>query len=123
MATELRQTSIAKEDEARGSAPLPPTRPAFVLFEVCTRAAWQAVKAPTLRTQQQAWGVVGASVHMCMSWGGVCVGSYVPWYWLRMVELLCACLCVCWGGGGWWVGLYHGVSIEVRCVIGMYAPV
>lgn len=104
MATELRQTSIAKEDEARGSAPLPPTRPAFVLFEVCTRAAWQAVKAPTLRTQQQAWGVVGASVHMCMSWGGVCVGSYVPWYWLRMVELLCACLCVCWGGGGGVVG-------------------
>lgn len=45
--------SIAKEEEARGSAPLPPTHPAFVLIEVCTQAAWQAVKAPTLQTQQQ----------------------------------------------------------------------
>lgn len=38
---------------------------------------------------------------------------------LRMAKLLCPCL----GGGGRLLGVYQCMSIEVRCVTGMYAPV
>lgn len=33
---------------------------------------------PTLQTQQQACGVMGASVHLCMSWGVVWCGLMCP---------------------------------------------
>lgn len=75
---EPRQTSIAKEDEAGGSAPLPPTQPAFVLFEVCTRAAWRAAEAPT-RTDTAASSGFQEPVCTCVRPGKLGVGLGYSW--------------------------------------------
>lgn len=84
MAAEPRQTSIAKEDETRGSAPsLRLARPAFVLFEVCTRAAGPLWRRPGARTQQRPQGLEIKCTHACASgrgYGGTC--------WIRMLVCL-----------------------------------
>lgn len=80
----------------------PPCIPsAFVLFEVCTRAAWKAVEAPTPRTQRQARSLGKQCAQVCASWGRGCGGPPLDSLFLgaglRTVELLRACL---WWGAG-----------------------
>lgn len=73
----------AKEDEAGAQRPPPCIRSAFVLFEVCTRAACRAVEAPTPRTQRQAQSLGRLCAHVCASWGRGVWSSLAshPWCW------------------------------------------
>lgn len=108
MAAEPRQTSIAKEDETGGSAPsLPLARPAFVLFEVCTRAAGPQWMRPAARTQQRPRGLESKCTQACprgKTYGGHVLDVHACMYKGKAME-------------------YTSGSTAVRCAIGMCIPV
>lgn len=93
---EPRQTSIAKEDEAGGSA-LPAS--VFVLLRSAPKAClqWGSGGAPPRGTQRQAQSLGKLCVHMCVlpgeGGGGPSWLSH-PWCWAENGASACACL--------WW---------------------
>jgi hypothetical protein len=129
VAVEPRHTSITKEDEAGGSAPSHPTvrSPGLCSLPRSAPALLAGSRGAHPHGHSSQLDGLGASVHTCASWGGECVygegGSCVLESWTEK-DGVAVCMLVCEGEEVVVVGnVPMCMSVEVRCVTGLCAPV